>query len=700
MPRKHEKGKLYSIGCTSRLFSNLDAITSGALILLVVACAFIGSSLPLKLPYIDIDAEYFLDVIFSAQHGSWLSRNVTFTYGPLYQWLWALSSRIHGLSIGSFFRFGYLLPFAFTVLAMFAASRLLLRGHPSWKRALYIIAITYSWSWFEVRHATVLLLFVLSIYELDHAARGSAKLWRAAYLSLCVSAAFLGAADAGAYSVMAFGLAALCSLALFWANRTAVWKISRFIVAAGVFGAGWALLITAVFGFRFWVDTFSTISTYRWALAMPMLPHDQAFLFKTLPITCVVFLIGWFTRDADAVSLARRPLFLLSAPLFSLLYLQSGIVRSDRAHVVFGLFPAMAFAGAICLGSDQPDRRRIANSILTLIAVLMLAHYSSPYPRYAPAFIPAKIHTAVDAYFLHGRNGCPAATYDVDGVCFPPDEFRTLQSVSTYLSTHSRPSDSVFAFPLENYYAILANRRIGGGVLQNYLTAGDTLVHRKIEQLEKDEPQLAVYSYKGHFPGVDGVPDFTRSPETWLYLQSHYRKAAEIKPGILILERDPTRQRRWRMELTQLPLSGEGQTDSTARIGNFPIADRVNWPADYNLLRLKVLIRYPFLWHFRKPCRVVVIVGLANGITIRTRAVVIPNHEYYIWVAPWGTEYLQNFFSADIANWQTRDLSPPVRIHMEVTPLDWISERPVSISVQSLEAARLSLNTASEHPVE
>ena len=675
------------------MWFNLDAGATVALIFVVVFGSFAASALPIVLPYIDVDAAYFLDVIFNAQHAGWLSRDVTFTYGPLYEGLWAWSSHIHGLSVGSFFRFGSVLPFCFTALAIFAVTHLLLRGYPSWKRALYIVALLYSWSYFEVRHATVLLLFALSVYELDRTARNAGQTWRAALIALLLATTFLCAADAGMYSVTAFALTVVSSLIVFRSDRAAELNILRFTVIVLAFLAAWVVIIGAVFGRQFWVDTLAIISTYRWSLAKAIAPKSQAFLFKVAIVTAVIFVIGWIRRDPESPRLARRPLFLLCAPLFSLVYLQSSIVRADWAHVVFGLFPAMAFSAAILLGSDRPRAPWLLNTFPALLGFALLAHYTTPHPRFVIPFVRAKIVAAIQARSFRGKNICPPSTSNLDGICFPASEFEKLDSVSRYLAEHTLPSDSVFSFPLENIYAIAARRSVGGGVLQNYLAVGDTLVQRKLQLLEKDKPLLAVYSLDRPFIGLDARNTITRDPEIWFYLQSHYRIASEIQPDVLVLQRDPTRSSRWKMETTELPTEPSARSVNGQRVSNFVVSDQFVWPADADFIGIKVLVRYPLLWRLRKPCRILVDLDLANGTTASTIAVVPPNHETEIWISPWGGDHLKKYFSPDMLNWHTHDLSPPVRVRMEMAPMDWISEKPLTVNIQKLEAVRLSLGS-------
>jgi len=146
------------------------------------------------------------------------------------------------------------------------------------------------------------------------------------------------------------------------------------------------------------------------------------------------------------------------------------------------------------------------------------------------------------------------------------------------------------------------------------------------------------------------------------------------------------------METTELPTEPSARSVNGQRVSNFVVSGQFVWPADADFIGIKLLVRYPLLWRLRKPCRILVDLDLANGTTASTIAVVPPSHETEIWISPWGGDHLKKYFSPDMLNWHTHDLSPPVRVRMEMAPMDWISEKPLTVNIQKLEAVRLSLS--------
>src|SRR5271166_2744279 len=81
-----------------------------------------------------IDDSWILDTAFKASRGLWLGRDVAFTYGPLFQWLWSAPSRWMGISMGAIYDSCVTLPLWCTYLFGYLTLVLLLPEQPAWKR--------------------------------------------------------------------------------------------------------------------------------------------------------------------------------------------------------------------------------------------------------------------------------------------------------------------------------------------------------------------------------------------------------------------------------------------------------------------------------------------------------------------------------------------------------------------------------------
>src|SRR5205807_8963273 len=125
---------------------------------------------------------------------------------------------------------------------------------------------------------------------------------------------------------------------------------------------------------------------------------------------------------------------------------------------------------------------------------------------------------------------CPSGKYEWDGACLMRRaDYERLRTVSEYVAMHTEADDAVIVFPYENIYADEARRRVAGNVLQNYIVAGNSLTTLQLQGFERDRPNIGIYSADTISSwGIDGVPNLTRTPDLWLYLQRHYHSETEI----------------------------------------------------------------------------------------------------------------------------------------------------------------------------
>lgn len=672
---------------TSSCLAQTDITVSLCLILLVALSALFDRHVIVR-RFFTVDDSWALDTFFKAHQGVWLGRDVVFSYGPLYQWLLQMPAHLSGFSLGSFFRYGHVGLFVYSQLVILVSVRLLLRYEAGWRRALLILGLTIPWTYFEVREATILLLFALMLYLFDGALNSSSRLLFSAALGSGVLAfAFLISGDSGVYGIAALIIVAGSYCIAYRSNIIAVRKIVRLgvFISAGLLG--WAALLSAFLGFRYWRDTLAVTGTYRWSMALPFdSPAEKWELLLVLGTCSLVFAAAWYWRKSQARSLAGRPVFLLAAPLFSLACLQSSIVRADWPHVTFGWFSAVTLAAFSLFAEQRFSARRFSYPpVAAGFALLVL--YISPRTFFLPNTIAASLRPA-----LHKPGDCPSGDRYLDGICVAGPSFAVLQGVATFAQAHSAASDSVAIFPTDNIYGDVARRRVAGAVLQTYIAAGDLLVRRQLTALEKQKPLLAVYSTDQQSIAISDVPNLTRSPDTWLYLQSHYRTAAEIKPGILILRQDDERWQRWRAQFSSLVVKPAAKNMAIGGATDFEIANQISWPASADLLRIRLLVRYPLSWSIGKPSSLSVVIRRMDGTVKRIPTVLPPNRETDLWVYPGDDSRLGSYFSQDADSWRVGSGSPVRTVSISISPMDWFSALPVAISIHKIEAVSLGLS--------
>src|SRR5207253_6249573 len=79
-------------------------------------------------------------------------------------------------------------------------------------------------------------------------------------------------------------------------------------------------------------------------------------------------------------SITRRLLFLQGALLFSVLSLQTGVIRSDWEHVTLGLFTIISLTAAILIGSTNESAGRARSYVPGYLALALTAIFTGPLP--------------------------------------------------------------------------------------------------------------------------------------------------------------------------------------------------------------------------------------------------------------------------------------------------------------------------------
>ncbi len=678
-----------------RLWRSLNWIVLVSLLLLD-SIYFLGES-PAPVPIGSVtfvDPSWLVDTAYKLHQGLWLGRDSAFTYGALFQWMFGVSSSIHGLSLGSCLRTGHLLPNLCAILAIFVFAELLLGGHSPWKRAFYLICAVVFWNYPDVRMPAVLLLFAASLCELKRFTDGHGAQFRLAGLALALSVTFLISADTGAYSCLSF-LAAAAGFAFCSTDRLRQRRLGRAVALMAIFLPVSMLLIGFLlvpWSLEFWRATVASLASYRWSMAGGMTPSTTARMAVMFASAAGILAIGWRWRNSQAKSLARTPAFFVSSTLLSFAFLQSGVVRSDWGHVAFALYPSFLLAGLVLMGSEEHEAG-IRGVLPLFIALGITAAASGTAAVYVPQMLVANARTALQRSIHKPSNACSPGTFAYQGACLWQPDFDRISHVAGYLEAHTSPSQFIAIFPFENLYADMAGRPVAGGVLQAYAAAAPLLMERHIRGLEKQDPPVAVFSADEVATyGIDGVPNFTRSPELWLYLQARYTTETEAWPGVYILHRDRDRQQRWQMSFGNLPLTRNPQPLTWSQGVEWTIAENLQWPSSADFLRVRLRVSYPVSWHFLKPRPVIVRLHYSDGSDKAVLTVLPPDRETSLWIFPRQERQLAYYFLPNPGAWRWEKWAKaPVSLAIGFKRFDWASVRPKRAEILSLQAATVSL---------
>jgi len=629
-----------------------------------------------------IDASWLLDTSYKAAGDIWFGRDVAFTYGPLFQWLSSAPASGIGISTGAIFATWYTLPLLVVIVATFFTARLLLPEAAPWRRALLVLLAVVFWSPPDVRLSVTLLAFAVFVRTTEALASGGRTLRCALGLAAICAAAFWLSADTGLYTCTAF---LLCVGATAIATRD--WtRMATMAIAAAIGFAGLMLLtnsvLASVLDFRFWRSSLAIAGGYRWFEPSAMSQHDKRILFGVLAMGIAAFSLAWRGRAAKA-SWMRRPAFLLAGFCLGFVMLQSALVRSDHVHVLLGLYPMIFLCGAVAMAKSESHLESFALPLIVIVATLIFA---SPYPLFRPGNILSRCRLV-----LHPMRTCPAGTAKFDGACLSPTDAQLLSRVSSYVASHTGPGEQIAVFPYQNLFGIASRRQVAGGVLQSYLVNGEYLAGLDLDGLRRSRPSLALYLPDGGLSlPIDGIPNFTRSPEVWLYLLQHYRTEGSPVTGALGLTRDDGREAR--LSFTEKNIGGRmGPIRVRKRNASIDLSPLRLPASNSDFLKLRLRADYPAWWRVRKPSKLILRLSLAGGMEKSVQFIVEPNRTSDIWVYPGDEQELGAYFSDDEARWRSGGRPEVTGLTLLVAPYDWLSVAPESVTIESIAVVHLKM---------
>ena len=667
-------------------------------VLAVVLLALISTPLVLVSPHAltvvthpgAFDYNWVLDSAFAASRGVWFGSGVIFQYGPLFQWIWTAPARWLGVSMGSVYAtWKDTALLWFSLVLLYLTLRILLPKQPAWKRFLLLLLLPVFWLPWDGRTILNIFLFVLFLKGWYGVREGRFKSAVMGCVSaLLCAAAFLYSADAGIYAIAAL-LLALGGVA--WEGRWEPRALRSYVVALLIFAALSVVLVfvinasmTRALDFRYWKSSVAIVNLHRWKEPAAMTDDGEIRLLVALIAGGMVFLLRRLVPDKGKTEIIARTGFLLSAFGFAVLTMQSGLVRSDDQHIVFAIFPMVCFVGAILFSFSQP--------IVSAVAAIAVVAFSTLFAEPATVFRPSMVRFRL-AQLRNPLTSCPEGFREFDRACFPANFTGMLQTVSGYVTQHSAPQDSVVIFPYQYMLGMASGRNVASGVMQANLASGPYLSQVAIAGMEQVPAPVGLYFPDGPLSlPIDEVSNFTRTPDVWFWTLRHFRSQEEIMPGVFGLLRDDSRATRISMQSRPLLVAAK----------NFAIRDRSSeldlgdpaWPVESgDFLRLRVNVHYGFMLKLRKPERLQLEITRADGSRDVRSFVVEPNILSDVWVYPWTESDLSGYFGAVETQWRSSARPPITRLRMMLTPVDWVSQQPDSVAIESADAVKMSMGS-------
>jgi len=695
-----------------------------------------------------IDDNWHLDSTWKALRGIWIGRDVAFTHGPIFQWLSSIPAHSTPISFGALYATWNTIPIWCAVIFAYITLRLILPEQPPWKRFVLLLLLASFWET-SLRSTFPVLLFAVFLrgwYEV-HSGRLRSAFAGTAGAVLC-AAAFLVAGDVGTYATAAWFI---CLLAIAVEMRPERFA-GKLLIGLASFAATALVLAIVInsfmagpFNFRFWRDSLAQVAAYRWSTPALMTDQGTWHLLIALLICTAIFLVRAVTRGEGERPITQRTAFLLGGFVFGLAVMQSALVRSDIGHVIIGEFAMIFFASAILfsfsgrvslaaiaivgalallllgieLASARAPVTTIFEGVLAIFCCVMIFRRDRNYSLIGvvaavgcsmlfshPVFRPSSV-LRLYGQLRDPMTECPPGYTGYDQACYrEPLTPLELAAGASFLSQNSAPTESVFVFPYQTMFGLAARRNVAGGLMQAYTASGPTLSRLEMSGLDGKRIPAALYLPDDDYQHmsfadvarwsrnylsvpVDGVPNFTRTPEVWFWMLRHYRSAGQISPGVVGLLRDDSRAARIALQSQPLGLSlrtyAIGERSSATDLG------APNWPAGFDFIRLRMTVRYPIWWKLRKPERLQLEITRADGTHDVQWLLVQPNVPSDVWFYAWDGSDLANYFNADESQWRPSSKAAVTNLRLLASPLDWVSVQPESITIDAADAVRVTM---------
>jgi hypothetical protein len=339
-------------------------------------------------------------------------------------------------------------------------------------------------------------------------------------------------------------------------------------------------------------------------------------------------------------------------------------------------------------------RSRLISAATAVAAIACSLLLSEPALQFRPTSLRFRVARALRPIPI-----CPGGYRDVDHACYPAPFGRTLEATAAYVQQHSAERDSVLIFPYQYMYGVAAQRNVAAGVEQSFLANGRYLSEFDIAGMRAAEAHVGLYFPDAAAGGagdtnaslqIDGISNFTRTPSIWFWSFRRYSSDLEIAPGVVPLLREPSRESRIRSQEYPLSLSARSYPVSTAT--QVIELGAPEWPTGASdFLRLRMRVNYSPLWKLRKPERLQLEITLADGTRSLRTFVAEPNVESEIWIYPWNEADLSRYFDNEESRWRISPRPAITNLRLIVSPFDWFSQKPESITLQSADAIRFSL---------
>jgi hypothetical protein len=686
-----EKIKRFSTPRSRKLIKLLITIAVILIGLALSAPTQIYSSTQTIDSFYRLDGSWIIGLPASLASGEIAGRDFVFTYGPLFQLVHGLGLLIPPGDAASVLRFNYAIEVLLGVLGLWFVLRLT-NAPLAWRAAAYLLWICWSVPFtlgggglkpmgglFWVAAGGYVLATPADIRARVSSLR-SILTW-----ALATPILILYAFDVGLITFLAL----IFAVAIVWLSAKSVSAANALALQRHALRCAAAALVTfilflgALFLTKSWryylYDSWELASGYTLTMAMPIGRKALVILVAAACVTGLLVLltcrrlrISWREgRDAS-----RRGVALIAAACFCLLWLRSGLSRSEAGHVVGALLPFIFLFSIFlpcCLRGEGLRHTWLA--VAASICFLILPHAFLGLDGLRAAISPSQTWIPRLRAIRH---------LDVEGARLEVGE-QTISEASAVART--LPGDSLYVWPYEVVVNALTGKRMVNYTLQSYAATTSRLEQATVARLEAT-PNLPVLLMieLGPFDGVQGL---TRTSPIFRFLLEHY-ELAERHRGFLVLKSRGQNGGRWQ---EQKLLVGDRSFTPSAGGDHSLTIDLSSDPAGEfrasDLLALQIRVAKTRMLGVRKPGRLSLTFFLSNG-ERRTQNLVVPpdGEPHSILVSASTTHDDPLFLSIFSPRRLCQSSERLTALELSWSPLDMLSARPREIRIEQVSVLR------------
>ncbi len=465
-----------------------------------------------------LDFSWFSDLIERRLHGYILGRDFTFTYGPLFQFIYSLPSQFFHIS-------SYLSVALSPLLSVFLIFVLVL-----------IIAKSLTKNVFE-QTAYILFLFLILGLLISGGTDTVKMLVPIAYSFILydtlikkrniylIGFVSLLPAFFGLYTYNLFFttfLITILLLSILLVLQRTKWYEYRFILLIPPLIVAFQILVSLLLthNFDYIYYSWDAIKNFRYVLDLTW-TTDRSNILLVFPLS--LLFLGFYLWKTKNVSTETRNalMLLIFVALVSLIYTLS---RSDAGHLLFAVYPSLiAFFSIIFF---------LSKKLRGLLAVACIFYLLVPFkPTFYNTFAPKNILKVIQVI---KTNPSFFSLYKLPQNYYYSE--REIKNIARIVSEHK---NTVYIYPYDSYVLNIEHSTFNSFALGIYTYSGSPVEENMVKGFEAHPPALIILGVdtKGAL-NLDDIPNFTRNPLVAKWMIKNYAVSQQT-PKYLVLSYNP-----------------------------------------------------------------------------------------------------------------------------------------------------------------